>query len=63
MPDDAAAVGAGPDDRTDGPPRFFLGREGRYRLRAATQCTTSPRPLSQPRTGDSDMTFIINDEG
>ncbi len=34
MPDDAAAVGAGPDDRTDGPPRFFLGREGRYRLRA-----------------------------
>ena len=36
---------------------------GRYRLRAATQCTTSPRPLSQPRTGDSDMTFIINDEG
>lgn len=36
---------------------------GRYRLRATTQCTTSPRPLSQPRTGDSDMTFIINNEG
>ena len=35
----------------------------RYRLRATTQCTTSPRPLSQPRTGDSDMTFIINNEG
>lgn len=34
---------------------------GRYRLRVISQCTTSPRPLKQPKTGETRNAWTISE--